>query len=133
MGIRSCNNCGETADAAKAFCPGCGSPLEAEQQRIENSEFEASGNTIQFSQTAFNMVLSDMGLNISETPDKPLNPVTKIPIQPVVKPAVALPKSEPKKNSYVIWIVVGSAALLLLFAFAIIAGGVAFYFYTKPT
>lgn len=76
MSITKCEKCGEVVDEAKAFCPGCGSSLVDEEERKDDSEFEASGGTQEFSESVFNVMLSDMGLNISEIPDSPGQPAS---------------------------------------------------------
>ena len=72
MSSKQCEKCGEPVDEAKAFCPGCGHAFVDERERLVASEFDTLGGTIQFGQTMYNSLLSDMGLNISEAPD-PVN------------------------------------------------------------
>lgn len=138
MSSKSCSNCGETADAAKAFCPGCGNAFVAEDQRVQNSEFEAVGSTVQFSQSAFNMVLSGMGLDISESPDRPSKPEAQIHIQPVGNsPASSIKnrtdESTPATSSRLKWILMGVAAIAVVLAVVVSVAAFAFYFYLKQT
>ena len=133
MEFRDCSNCGETADAVKAFCPGCGSPFVDEKQRAVNSEFEVSANTVQFSQSAFNMVLSDMGLNIAESSDRTSKPKVTVSVEPAVKPENSSVASVPKKSSALKWILISAAVGGVLLAFLITAAAVGFYFYSKQT
>jgi hypothetical protein len=79
MEQKQCAKCGETVDAAKAFCPGCGNPFVEEEVRTKVSEFDASAGTVQYGKTVYNKLLSDMGLNISELKVAPPNavPATK--------------------------------------------------------
>mgnify|MGYP007067082117 FL=1 len=79
-------------DEAKAFCPGCGSSFVDEEEREDDSEFEASGGTMEFSQSVFNVMLSDMGLNISEIPDARQQPAE-------VKAADTTPADDAQKNA----------------------------------
>ncbi|MBK8302282.1 MAG: hypothetical protein IPK98_02240 [Chloracidobacterium sp.] len=70
MALRQCDKCSEMVDEAKAFCPECGNVLVEEKQREEESAYESMDGTMQFGQTMYNQMLSDMGLNISAAPNK---------------------------------------------------------------
>ena len=83
MALRQCDKCSEMVDEAKAFCPECGNVLVAEKQREEESAYESMDGTMQFGQTMYNQMLSDMGLNISAAPDKKAD--EPIVIEPVVQ------------------------------------------------
>lgn len=74
-------------DEAKAFCPSCGHAFVEEQKRTEPSVFESMEGTMQFGQTMYNKMLSDMGLNISAAPNKPEETVQPA-AQPVAPPIV---------------------------------------------
>lgn len=54
----------------KAFCPACGHALVEEEARSESTEFQQFDGTMQVGQTMYNQMLSEMGLNISATPEK---------------------------------------------------------------
>ncbi|MBC7901705.1 MAG: hypothetical protein H7070_16820 [Saprospiraceae bacterium] len=71
MSAKRCEKCGESVDEAKAFCPGCGHAFVEEQKRLAASEFDRHAGTVQFGQTMYTNLLSDMGLNISVPPDSP--------------------------------------------------------------
>ncbi len=71
MTLKKCLKCGELADEAKAFCPECGNSFENETVRKEDSEFELSSGTMRMTGSAFDLMLSDMGLNISEISESP--------------------------------------------------------------
>ena len=71
MSLKKCEKCGEMVDDAKAFCPGCGYSFVDEEEREEDSEFDVSGGTMNISESAYDVLLSDMGLNISETTEAP--------------------------------------------------------------
>lgn len=131
MGFRTCEKCGESADAAKAFCPGCGEPFVAEKERVKTSEFDASGSTVQFSQTAFNMVLSDMGLNISEAPNRPSKPSVKTTLAPAAATPALKPETE-KSGSKIKWILIGAAVFLVLSVTVVIVAAAVIYLYLKP-
>lgn len=76
-------------DEAKAFCPECGNALVAEKQREEESAYESMDGTMQFGQTMYNQMLSDMGLNISAAPNKTSD--EPIVIEPIAEPIVQAP------------------------------------------
>ncbi len=96
MALRQCDKCSEMVDEAKAFCPECGHALVEEKQREEESAYASMDGTMQFGQTMYNQMLSDMGLNISDAPNKkaetpsaeqPVAPqVIEPPVQPPVQP-----------------------------------------------
>ncbi len=92
MGLRQCDKCSEMVDEAKAFCPGCGNVLVEEKQREEESAYESMEGTMQFGQTMYNQMLSDMGLNISAAPDKKVDePMIEHVAPLVVEPIVTQP------------------------------------------
>lgn len=159
METRQCENCGETVDAAKAFCPGCGNAFVEEKAREKASEFESHDSTVQMGQTMYNQMLSDMGLNISKAAPKPaaepkksevVVPLTSAappPVSPAAPPLVSVelkpaapppaasqaakPAEKPKTGSNTwIWIAVAAGVLVLLIAALIIAAGVGFYIYS---
>jgi len=110
-----CEKCGETVDAAKAFCPGCGSPLVAEEKRTHVSEFDASAGTVQYGNTMFNKMLSDLGLNISDVKGAQSN--QKVDVRPEMVPPAASAKAhdreKPPGNGKK-WLIVGIGAVFLL-------------------
>lgn len=94
MTERPCDKCGEMVSVTKAFCPACGNALVEEETRSDTSEFQNLDGTMQMGQTMYNQMLSEMGLNISATPEqlseavKPVvsemtPPVASRPLQPV--------------------------------------------------
>jgi len=142
MALRQCDKCSEMVDEAKAFCPECGNVLVEEKQREEESAYESMDGTMQFGQTMYNQMLSDMGLNISAAPDKKVEePVAPHVIEPVVQPTVqpvhqilqpidtgaaAIPTAAAEKpergNKWVIYGIVGGLLLLILIVAAILVG-----------
>lgn len=119
MALRQCDNCGETVDEAKAFCPGCGNAF-VEEERRDASKFDELGHTVQFGQTMYNQMLEDMGLSTSATP----NPVQeRVEVIEPIKTAEPLASSAAKrataqtasKPSNLKWyILCGVAAIVLL-------------------
>src|SRR3954451_8543066 len=104
MDPRKCEKCGETVDAAKSFCPGCGTPMEAEQERTRVSEYDATAGTGQFGKTGYNQLLSDMGLNIAETKAPPAKTVVEAVPQPAKPTPERKPEAAPAKNGKMKWI-----------------------------
>lgn len=129
MSLKKCEKCGEMVDEAKAFCPSCGNSFEDEKARQADSEFELSGGTVQFSKSAFNLLLSDMGLNISQSPDKPdqltENKVSGLP--PLPQPEKVKPQKSGSSEKTVI--VIASVVTALLIAALIAVAGVLFIVY----
>lgn len=91
MGVIQCGECGESVDDAKAFCPGCGGSLVTEEDRTDTSSFDQHDSTVQFGQTMFNQMLSEMGLKGTKQADEPEKPAetateTPVAVQPRVTP-----------------------------------------------
>lgn len=89
MSQRPCDKCGEMVSVTKAFCPACGNALVEEETRSDTSEFQNLDGTMQMGQTMYNQMLSEMGLNISATPEQ-LNEAVK-PVVSEIPPAAVKP------------------------------------------
>lgn len=148
MALRQCDKCSELVDEAKAFCPECGHVLVEEKQREEESAYESMDGTMQFGQTMYNQMLSDMGLNISDAPNKKaetpsaeqpaapqvIEPVVQRPVQPVhqilqpietgvdATPVAQVEKPAGGVNKWIIIGGVGAILLLILLVAAILIG-----------
>ena len=141
MGLRQCSKCNEMVDEAKAFCPGCGHAFVDEEQRREASEFDRSDKTVQFSETMFGSMLSDMGLDISKAPNpdgknvetiSPAQAEVITPVVAVVEPLVITPDSpEPVGNSKMKWFIWGGVILVFLFLFVLAAAVLVFMFWSR--
>jgi hypothetical protein len=130
MEPKQCEKCGETVEAARAFCPACGAAMVAEEQRADVSAFDASAGTIQFGKTVYGKVLAEMGLNISEAPNKqPATPPAAAP--PMAAPAPATPEKRVGGSNRTKWIVIAIAALLFLGMLAVIVAAAGIYFYSR--
>jgi hypothetical protein len=117
MAEKHCPKCGEIADEAKAFCPGCGNAFVEEKKRETVSEFDQSKRTVQLGATMFNQMLSDMGLNISKKPADEKNTQVVTPLAPA---APSIPKREaqpsaPVKDSK------SKIIMIAIIAFAVVA------------
>ena len=130
MGLRQCDKCSETVDEAKAFCPGCGHALVAEQSRSEASNFDKMDSTVQLGQTMYNQMLSDMGLNISKAPDpvekrvEIIAPIVSDPKPTVTKPPVVVAGSSTKK-----WIIIAVSVVVLFFLLTLALAAVVFIYW----
>lgn len=141
MGQKACEKCGELVDEAKAFCPACGNAFVEEEQRQEESKFEQMDNTVQMGNTMYGQMLSDMGLNISKPPDTAVHPEKRVqviaPIAPVATntapPPARDPVESPAKKSYLMWIIIGAAALILLLAVLVVIGAAVFVYLNRLT
>ena len=121
MGLKQCTKCSEMVDEAKAFCPGCGNAFVEEEERQQKSEFERSENTVQFGQTMYNQMLSDMGLNLTPTPPPAEKRVEVIaPAVPTAaKPAAAEPAKQPvhvpaKPSGNKKWYILGGILVVVI-------------------
>lgn len=64
-----CKKCGANVLETKAFCPECGSALVDELVRQHTSEHESYDATVNLSKSGYNLMLSEMNLNISDAPN----------------------------------------------------------------
>jgi len=144
MAQRQCEKCTEMVDEAKAFCPACGHAFVEEQRRTGKSDFEAMDSTVQLGQTMYNQMLSDLGLNISKSPEKvekrvevlipeaaPAqprhpSPQTLSPAAPAPKPAAPAPANETVK-----WLFIAGAFLVLIFFGLIVVAGLLYWFWPR--
>lgn len=126
MGQKACDQCGELVDEAKAFCPACGNAFVEEEQRQEESKFQQMDSTVQMGQTMYGQMLSDMGLNISKTPEAIKAEIRSEVLTPIATPAAnvtpptQVKTTPPEKKSYLMWIIIGAAALILLLALLVV-------------
>lgn len=79
MSLKKCEQCGESVDEAKAFCPECGNPFVEEKEREESSEYENYAGTINFSKSVYKMMLSEMELDTSASTEKKEEPGPQAP------------------------------------------------------
>ena len=130
MGLRQCDKCSEMVDEAKAFCPGCGHAFVEEEKRQEASKFEKLDNTVQFGQTMYSQMLEDMGLNISNAPDRGekrveviapiqaemVSPPAKVivPVGAAVKQLEKGPEKRVSAGNTKWYILIGAAVIFLL-------------------
>lgn len=128
MDQKQCEKCGETVDAAKAFCPGCGSPMVAEEERTRVSEFDASAGTVQYGKTVFGNLLSDMGLNIADVRNSPTKPKEESRPEPVQKAPQTKQEKRAGMSTKTKWVIAGIIALMLVMA-VIFAAAALFVFY----
>lgn len=111
MSLKKCEKCWEMVDEAKAFCPECGNSFEDEKARKADSEFELTGSTIKLSESAFDALLSDMGLDISEETEAGDNSAEIAAAD--LKSTPELENTTPKKPA-------AAKIILILFGFAVL-------------
>ena len=136
MADKTCPQCSETVDEAKAFCPACGNAFVDEEKRTDRSAYESMDHTVQMGNTMYNAMLSDMGLNIKKPePEKRvevLKPAVAAPTAvtpPAAVPASSTISSEPKKSRTALWIVLATLGVLALIGLIIAAVAVAVLFF----
>jgi hypothetical protein len=133
MNPKQCEKCGEMVEAAKAFCPGCGSPMVAEAERTRVSEFDASAGTVQYGKTVFGNLLSDMGLNISDVRNSPAKPADAPPPEPVQKAAETEQTTKAGTSRSTKWVIAGIIILLLVMAVVFAAAALFVFFRWEQT
>jgi len=123
-----CAKCNSMVDAAKAFCPECGNSMEIEEQRKTPTLHSTYDGTERITRSAYNMMIKEMELDISESP----------PLKETVRELAPEPKPEPEpapqnvaetppKSNAIIWIIVGVGAFAFLMIFILAIAGVFFY------
>lgn len=132
MGLKQCVKCEEMVDEAKAFCPGCGNAFVEERAREEATGFDKMDSTVQFGQTMYNQMLSDMGLSsakAAKVPDKHVEVLQPEPAASVVpKPR---PEVKPKPSGNLKWYILGGVFLVLILVLFIAALVVLWYFWPR--
>jgi hypothetical protein len=130
MGLKQCDKCDEMVDEAKAFCPGCGNSLLAEETRKEASNFDSFAGTVQLGNTMYNQMLSNMGLNISEAPNAHEKRVEVIaPVEAAAEPPENV--VEKPKPSYTKWIILGGVVVIALFLLFVVAAVLIFVYISR--
>ena len=133
MSQKECEKCHEIVDGAKAFCPACGHAFVEEQTRREESGFDKMDSTVQFGQTMYNMMLSDMGLNISKAPDVSEKRIEVL--LPAAAPAPAKPpevrQDKPKGQSNAKWYILGAVIAVLFFFFVLATAAAVFIYWSR--
>ena len=114
MSLRQCGKCNEMVDEAKAFCPGCGNSFVDEVQRDESSSFDRLDKTVQFGQSMYDAMLSDMGLNISTAPDAGNIAVENAEPEPREIPQAREHAADRPAAGIAKWIIAGGIAIFLL-------------------
>ena len=114
-------------DEAKAFCPACGNALVEEERRERVSSFDTMDNTVQLGQTMYNQMLSDMGLNISRTPDASEKRVEVLKPEPVAPISPAKPSTAQASSGNLKWILIGGAIVVIAMLVVLFAASVILY------
>lgn len=106
-------------DEAKAFCPGCGNSFVNEVQRDESSSFDRLDKTVQFGQSMYDAMLSDMGLNISKAPDAGNKAIENTEPEPREIPQAKDYSADRPSVGLTKWIIAGGIVVFLLIVAAI--------------
>lgn len=64
---RQCSSCSAIVEAAKAFCPECGTPMEPEEQRVSPADIDKLTRTFRIDEDRFRQMLKEMKLSPEET------------------------------------------------------------------
>jgi len=127
MAKMQCVNCGESVDEAKAFCPACGHAFVSEDARRDESSFESMDSTVQFGQTMYNQMLSDMGLDAKIAPEKRIEVIAPAvrDVQPAADAKPARPKPvEPGLSRNAKWAIWGGAVLVMILLLGLVVAAV---------
>jgi hypothetical protein len=105
--------------------------MVAEEKRSDVSAFDASAGTIQFGKTVYGKMLSEMGLNISEAPNKAsVASPTATGTRPAgVQGAARESEGRAGGSSKTKWIILAAAIIFLTMLAVIVAAGL-LYFYS---
>jgi hypothetical protein len=116
-----CKKCGANVLEAKAFCPECGGAMVDEEVRQHTSEHDSYAQTMNLSKSGYNLMLSEMNLNISDAPNLTSE---RINLSKEFRSSLVLDPIKENKpqggNKWVIAIVAVAAGLLLLVLVAVI-------------
>jgi hypothetical protein len=114
MDLKKCEKCGTSVPEAKAFCPECGASLVDEATRETTSEHNAYAETAMLSKSSYNLMLADMDLNISESPNLTAE---RLNISKDFIDSLSLdpPKEDKPAGTDKKWIIVAAACAVFLF------------------
>jgi ribosomal protein L37E len=115
-----CKKCGANVLEAKAFCPECGGAMVDEQVRQHTSEHQSYDATVNLSKSGYNLMLSEMNLNISDAPNLTAE---RINLSKEFRSSLVLDPVKEKTQSggtnwRIVGIAVGAGLLLLLLGLA---------------
>ncbi len=129
MSLKICEECAETADEAKAFCPGCGNPFVKEEKREVSSEFDQYAGTLNMSDSAFKIMLTKMDLDTSRPPDAEIDPA-RVEAFPKSFPPQNKSPDQNKNSGMLKWIIFAAiGAVIFIFITAVILIALYIYFY----
>lgn len=119
-----CKRCGANVLETKAFCPECGGALVDEQVRQQASEHDSYDATMNLSKSGYNLMLSEMNLNISDAPNLTAE---RINLSKEFRSSLVLdPIKEKTSPRSKIWLITGIAGVVLLLL--VVLGVVAAFF-----
>ena len=122
-----CKTCDAEVPDTKAFCPECGSAMADEDMREHTSEHESYEDTMRLTKSGYNLMLSEMDLNISDAPNLTAE---RINLSKDFRDSLQLKPIETGdgNGSSKKWVVAAVAGALLL----LLAGIVVILFILKP-
>lgn len=94
MSLIQCSGCAATVDAAKAFCPDCGSPMEEELKDNSSTEFDSMMRTQNINKTAQLRMLDEFNLSGIFNLSKETEESNRVESQPLI-PAPPVARQEP--------------------------------------
>ncbi len=120
MDQRQCAKCDSLVDVSKAFCPDCGSSMDAEKKREVASEFDLQPETMHMSESGYEMMMQKMDLDTSESPDSQQDEDLSAAEEVTGDPT-------PATQSNRLLVAVAVTVLILLFLFFLVLGVLLFY------
>jgi uncharacterized membrane protein YvbJ len=112
MNFIKCKKCGANVLETKAFCPDCGNAIVDEEIRLHTSEHDSYDATMRLSKSGYNLMLADMDLNISESPNltaERINISKELKLYPVGETEDTSKPAGSKK-----WLIAAGAAAVVL-------------------
>lgn len=101
-------------DEAKAFCPECGNPFVAEETRSEQTEHDRFDGTMMLSKSNYNIMLSEMELDITEQPAAKGERTV-----PADRPVAGMPAGNSSRFAFII---IGAVLLLMVIFYIFFVG-----------
>lgn len=126
MSHKLCKKCGASVLEAKAFCPECGGAMVDEEIRQHTSEHDSYDETMRLSKSGYNLMLSEMNLNISDAPNLTSE---RINLSKEFRTSLVLdPIKEKAPSRSKIWLITGIAGVIL---FLIVILGLVLVFFLR--
>jgi predicted nucleic acid-binding Zn ribbon protein len=118
MNFIKCKKCGANVPETKAFCPECGNAIVDEEIRQHTSEHDSYQETMRLTKSGYNLMLADMDLNISESPNltaERINISKELKLYPV-----SGTDKESKPTGSKKWLMLAGVAVLILLLISVV-------------